>query len=91
MYLGVAEVRAPDGQVCDHLVLMRRMPTGRRLSAPIEAGEPAGPAVRQVARILAAQHATANRGAQISRQGSAEATQQRWHDNIEQLCAASPR
>jgi uncharacterized protein len=89
VYLGVAEVRAPDGQVCDHLVVMRRMPASRRLSALIEAGEPTGPAVRQVARILATQHATANRSAQIGQQGSRDAVRQRWHDNIDQLRAAA--
>lgn len=89
VYLGVAEVRAPDGQVCDHLVVMRRMPAGRRLSALLEAGEPAGPAVRQVARILAAEHATARRSAQISEQGSRDATRRRWQDNIGELRAAA--
>jgi uncharacterized protein len=89
VYLGVAEVRAPDGLVCDHLVVMRRMPGSRRLSALIGAGEPAGPVVRQVARILAGQHATASRTAQISEQGSRDATRRRWHDNISQLRAAA--
>ena len=89
VYLGVAEVRAPDGQVCDHLVVMRRMPGSRRLSALIMAGEPVGPMVRQVARILAGQHATASRSEQISQQGGRDATGRRWHDNIGQLRAAA--
>ena len=89
VYLGVAEVRGPDGQVCDHLVLMRRMPDNRRMSTLIQAGEPASDALRQVARLLAAQHATADRSAQISHQGSRNATRQRWHDNIDQLRAAA--
>ena len=89
VYLGVAEVRASDGQVCDHLVVMRRMPAGRRLSALVEAGQPTGPEVRQVARILATQHAAAARSAQISEQGSRDAIRQRWRDNIGQLREAS--
>ena len=28
VYQGVAEIRGPDGRVCDHLVVMRRMPAG---------------------------------------------------------------
>src|SRR5262245_31796915 len=32
VYLGVADVRGPDGDVCDHLVTMRRMPADRRLA-----------------------------------------------------------
>jgi uncharacterized protein len=89
VYLGVAEVRAPDGQICDHLVVMRRMPVSRRLSALIKAGEQTGPAVRQVARMLAAQHAIADRGSQISQQGSRDAVRQRWHDNLDQLRATA--
>src|SRR5208283_2914658 len=68
VYLGVMEVRDPAGQVCDHLVAMRRMPASRRLSALIQAGEPVGTVVRQVARILAAQHVSAPRGPAISEQ-----------------------
>jgi aminoglycoside phosphotransferase family enzyme/predicted kinase len=33
VYLGVADVIGPEGAVIDHLVVMRRMPTSRRLSA----------------------------------------------------------
>jgi len=89
VYLGVAEVHAPDGQICDHLVVMRRMPASRRLSALIKADEETGPAVRQIARMLAAQHATADRSPQISQQGSRDAVRQRWHDNLGQLRAAA--
>ena len=35
VYLGVAQIRDPDGQVCDHLVVMRRMPAARRLSVAV--------------------------------------------------------
>lgn len=30
VYLGVADVQGPDGQPCDHLMAMRRMPADRR-------------------------------------------------------------
>jgi uncharacterized protein len=84
VYLGVAQVRDPAGQVCDHLVIMRRMPASLRLSTLIEAGRPAADAVRQVARILAAQHSAAPRSKAISEQGSRDALRQRWADNVEQ-------
>jgi uncharacterized protein len=87
VYLGVAEVRDPAGQVCDHLVIMRRMAASLRLSALIEAGRPVGEALRQVARILAAQHAAAPRGDEISQQGSRDALWQRWTDNIGQAAS----
>jgi uncharacterized protein len=82
VYLGVAEVRDPAGQLCDHLVVMRRMPAGRQLSALVRAGAPVAEPLRQVARILAAQHAAAPRSAQIARQGSRDALRDRWDDNI---------
>jgi aminoglycoside phosphotransferase family enzyme/predicted kinase len=84
VYLGVAGIRGPDGRVCDHLVVMRRMPAGRRLSALVRARAPVDGAVRQVARVLAAWHAAAPRSAQIAEQGSQEALRARWQANIEQ-------
>ena len=84
VYLGVAEVRDPGGRVCDHLVVMRRMPAGRRVSALVCAGAPAAEPLRLVARILAVQHACAPRSPQIDEQGSRDALRGRWDDNIEQ-------
>jgi uncharacterized protein len=85
VYLGVVEVRDSAGRVCDHLVVMRRMPASRRLSARIQAREPVSAAVRQVARILAAQHASAPRGPAVSEQGSRDGLWRRWKDNIQQI------
>ena len=83
VYLGVAEIRGPDGQVCDHLVVMRRMPAARRLSTLVRSRAPVAGPLRQVARILAAQHAMAARGPQVAEQGSRDALHGRWADNIE--------
>jgi len=91
VYLGVAEVRDPDGQPCDHLVVMRRMPAGRRLSALVRAGDPVTGPLRQVARILAAQHASAPRSREIAEQGSRDALRRRWDDNLEQATAVRGR
>ena len=85
VYLGVVQVRDPAGRVCDHLVVMRRLPAARRLSALVQAREPVSAAIRQVARILAAQHASAPRDATISEQGSRDALWRRWKDNIDQI------
>ncbi len=85
VYLGVAEVRDPAGQACDHLVVMRRLPPSRRLSALVRAGVPAEGPVRRVARILATQHASAPRDPGITRQGSRDALWQRWKDNFAQI------
>jgi len=91
VYLGVAEVRDPDGRPCDHLVVMRRMPAGRRLSALIRAGAPVAEPLRQVARILAAKHASAPRSARIDEQGGRDALRRRWDDNIEQAWSVRGR
>ncbi|HLN68262.1 MAG TPA: AAA family ATPase [Streptosporangiaceae bacterium] len=84
VYLGVAEIRGPGGQVCDHLVVMRRMPAARRLSALVRSRAPVARPLRQVARILAVQHAQAARGPQIDQQGSSDALHRRWTDNIDE-------
>jgi len=89
VYLGVAEVRDPDGSICDHLIVMRRMPAARRLSALVQARAPVRRAVRQVARILAAQHASAPRGPQIDEQGGRDALRHRWADNFDQAGRAA--
>jgi uncharacterized protein len=85
VYLGLAEIRGTDGEVCDHLVVMRRMPAARRLSALVQAGAPVTDTVRQVARIVAAQHAAAPRGPQIDEQGGRDALRKRWADNFDQV------
>src|SRR5512139_27960 len=61
VYLGVADVHGPDGELCDHLVVMRRMPLDRRLSALVRAGRPVDGPLREVARGIAVWHARAPR------------------------------
>jgi uncharacterized protein len=84
VYLGVAEIRGPGGQVCDYLVVMHRMPAARRLSTLVRSRAPVDRPLRQVARIMAVQHAKAARGPQIDEQGSRDALRRRWADNIGQ-------
>ena len=91
VYLGLAELRGPDGEVCDHLVVMRRMPAARRLSTLVCSRAPVAGPLRQVARVLAARHAKAARGPQIAEQGSRDALHSRWADNIEQTRAIQAR
>lgn len=79
------EEDGPGGhEPCDYLLVMRRMPADRRLSTLIEEHAPVADCVRQVARSLAAQHARAPRGPQISHQGGTDALWQRWRDNVDQ-------
>jgi uncharacterized protein len=78
VYLGVAEIRGPYGGCREHLVVMRRMPAARRLSTLVRAGEPVDGPLRQVARALAVQHASAGGGPRIDEQGRRDALRGRW-------------
>ncbi len=91
VYLGVADIRDPAGDICDHLVVMRRMPARQRLSALVKAGTDVDLPVRQIARTLAAAHACAPRSPQISAAGGAEALLGRWHDNLTQIGSIAGR
>jgi uncharacterized protein len=63
VYLGVGELVGPDGAVVDHVVMMRRMPEDRRLSALVRhRASDVESELRAVARQLAAFHASAGSG-----------------------------
>ncbi|HSR22321.1 MAG TPA: AAA family ATPase, partial [Candidatus Eisenbacteria bacterium] len=88
VYLGVAEVRDPEGRPCDHLVVMRRMPVGRRLSALVRADAGAAgvaEGVRQVARQVAGFHERAATSPEIAAAGSAASVARNWEDNFRQM------
>ncbi|GAB2794634.1 bifunctional aminoglycoside phosphotransferase/ATP-binding protein [Amycolatopsis magusensis] len=85
VYLGVADVTGPDGGVCDHLVVMRRMPAGRRLSTVVRTGEPAAEHVHRLAHLLAAFHGKAARGPEIDAEGTAAAVRARWQASFDQV------
>jgi hypothetical protein len=85
VYLGVAEVRGPDGRPCDYLVVMRRMPDDRRLTAIVQRAEPAHGCVREVAREVAGFHSRAETSPEISRAGSVEAVRANWESSFETL------
>jgi aminoglycoside phosphotransferase family enzyme len=85
VYLGVADIHGPDGRLCDHLVVMRRLPSERRLSTLIRSGIPVSDDLRHLARILAAFHATTARGPVISAEGTRDALLGRWDATFDQL------
>jgi aminoglycoside phosphotransferase family enzyme/predicted kinase len=82
VYLGVADVVGPDGDVSDHLVVMRRMPESRRLSSLVRSGADVGDDIREIARVVASFHARAERSTIISRAGEAGAVQEKWKDTF---------
>jgi uncharacterized protein len=85
VYLGVADVTAPDGIVCDHVVVMRRMPDDRRLSTLVRQHADVADALRRVAYLVAAFHSRSERNAQISSQGSRHELRNRWRTTFDQL------
>ena len=87
VYLGVADVVGPDGEVCEHLLVMRRLPTDRRLSALVAAGSPLDDEIRQIARAIAAFHASADTSPEIARAGSPEVVRSKVERDLDELRA----
>jgi aminoglycoside phosphotransferase family enzyme/predicted kinase len=85
VYLGVADVHGPNGELCDHLVVMRRMPPERRLSTLVEAGDRVDDHLWQLAHLLAAFHAQAERSPAADEAARAHALGTRWADNTASL------
>ncbi len=85
VYLGVAELRGPGGESCDHFVVMRRMPDDRRLSALVSADQDASPCVREVARVVAAFHARADRSPQINAAATIDAVGSHWESSFDTM------
>lgn len=78
VYLGVADIVGPDGDVWDHLVVMRRMPDDRRLSTLVNAGAAVEDDVREIARLVASFHSRAERSPEIAEAGRCEAMRTKW-------------
>ncbi|MFD0774608.1 AAA family ATPase, partial [Streptomonospora algeriensis] len=87
VYDGVFDVTDAQGRPVDHLVAMRRMPDARRLSTLVREGADVAADLRRIARVLAAFHADADRGEEISAQGAAPALRGRWSDSFAQVRA----
>jgi len=83
VYLGVADVIGPEGQVCDHLVVMRRMPDNRRLSTLVRSGVAVDEQLREVARVVASFHSRAETSAVIAAAGRVEAVRAKWEATFE--------
>lgn len=93
VYLGVADVHGTDGELCDHLVVMRRMPAERRLSrlvrasgtqddrTDVEDGVDIDDQIWRLAHLIAGFHARAERGPAIDATAAAGALAGRWRMN----------
>ena len=85
VYLGVADVIGTDGRPCDHLVVMRRMPAGRRLATLVRDGADVADGLRQVARLVTAFHERAATSATIAAAAAPEAVRRNWEDDFAQM------
>ncbi|MFI7296605.1 AAA family ATPase [Streptomyces sp. NPDC050121] len=89
VYLGVGEFHSPDADVPEPVVVMRRMPTERRLARLVRQGVDVDDALRAIARLLAAHHASAPRGPEVNEQGTRDALASRWEASFAQVRALS--
>ena len=86
VYLGVADVHGTDGRVCDHLVVMRRMPADRGLDRLAEVDDARlADHLRAVAATLAGFHARARRGREVDDQARGPALRAAWRSNLDAL------
>jgi aminoglycoside phosphotransferase family enzyme/predicted kinase len=85
VYLGLAELHGPGEEGPEPIVVMRRMPDGRRLSHLIAVGAPVDEALDQVARLLAACHAGARHDSEVAAQGTRDAFLSRWEASFAEL------
>jgi len=88
VYLGVADV-SMEGRPVDHLVVMRRLPPDRRLTALVD--DPSVRAhLRRVARVVADFHSRAERSRTIDEAGTAEFVTALWRSGLEQVERFAP-
>jgi aminoglycoside phosphotransferase family enzyme/predicted kinase len=86
VYLGVGALVDPDGEA-EAVVVMRRMPDERRLAALVARGADVDDHVRQLARLLAAFHASAATSPQIDRAGDPATVRGLWEASFAQVAA----
>lgn len=91
VYLGVADLVGPDGELSDHLVVMRRMPIERRLSELVRAGADVTAHLDELADLLVAFHRRADRGAAVDAEAGVDATAGRWAHNTAEMEAFAGR
>jgi len=90
VYIGVADVTGADGAPCEHVLVMHRMPDESRLALLVRNGVEVRTNLRQLARVVAAFHASAPTDQAITSCGSAEALAARWRSNTEGLRELGP-
>ena len=86
VYLGVAALTGPEAGTCDYLVVMRRMPDDRRLTRLVsENDRRLSEKLREIAAVMAAFHANAERSPDIDEAGRPESILANWAANTRAL------
>lgn len=83
VYLGVAEVRGPDG--VEHAVVMRRLPDALRLGNLLRTRTDLAGEIDAIAALLSRFHADAAVPGDASRLGGAAALRQHWDEGLDLL------
>jgi aminoglycoside phosphotransferase family enzyme/predicted kinase len=84
VYLGVDEIREPDGRLSDAEVVMRRLPSDRQLSTLISTGADVRTELVRTAHVLAAFHSRACRSIEVDRVATREALRARWEADLDE-------
>lgn len=82
VYLGMTELRDPDGRDGEPLVVMTRMPEKARLSALLRSEVPVQDRVDEIADLIARFHRSAHRGPHVDHEGTIDAVRRRWRNNF---------
>ncbi len=82
VYLGTADV-VENGEVVDRMIVMRRLPSDRRLASLVVDGD-AAECVRAVARTVAAFHARETPVADPT-PATRDSVARNWHDNLDSM------
>ena len=84
VYLGVDEIREPDGRLIDAAVVMRRLPSDRQLSTLMAAGADVATELTRTAHVLAAFHSKASRSPEIDRVATVDGLAARWEGDLDE-------
>ena len=85
VYLGVVDLMQ-DGKPIDHMVVMKRLPEQRRLSALLDTPDVAEE-LRGIAKLIAAVHSTAERSESINTIAGYEGVRRLWEEGLEQIAS----
>ena len=85
VYLGVSDIVGPDGALCDHLVVMRRMPADQRLSTLARNGEVTESELVHLAHVLANFHDHAETSPAIAAAGTVDRIGVRWDAGFHEI------